>query len=177
MKTSCILPTLLMSLLSLNACVRTYVSLPGDVTVEDRIARNPKFYEELSPKDQQMVRAGQLRKGMKPSEVRMAWGSPDLVHGAEDDLRNQTWYYGSPNGGPYYVKREGGSPHYTYPSYGGRGDIEWRPSKSGNRFGYVEIKNGEVSNWEESYPSSATDADADQIEEAITRMMGPDRAR
>jgi len=48
--------------------------LAGCSTVEDRIKEKPYAYSRLSPSDQALVRAGQVRNGFTQDQVYLAWG-------------------------------------------------------------------------------------------------------
>ncbi len=45
-------------------------------TTETRISGHPEIYQSLSPRDQALVSQGQIRDGMSPNAVYLAWGSP-----------------------------------------------------------------------------------------------------
>ncbi|MDP9097388.1 MAG: hypothetical protein M3N48_00130, partial [Verrucomicrobiota bacterium] len=51
--------------------------LPGCSTTETRISDHPEIFQTLSPRDQELVKAGKIREGMSQNAVWVAWGSPD----------------------------------------------------------------------------------------------------
>ena len=62
----------------------------GCATIETRISEHPEIYNELSPRDQALVRQGRIREGMTMDAVWVAWGSPEqkaLAVGTEDRRR------------------------------------------------------------------------------------------
>ena len=77
------------SLISSLACSALF--LAGCATTSYRISHHPEIYQRLSPSDQQLVSAGQIRNGMPRDAV----------------------YLASYNSYPYYP--------YPYPFYGGFG--------------------------------------------------------
>src|SRR5439155_14014671 len=48
----------------------------GYSTTETRISGHPEIYQSLSSRDQALVSQGQIRDGMSPNAVYLAWGSP-----------------------------------------------------------------------------------------------------
>src|SRR6266566_8801230 len=79
----------------------------GYSTTETRISGHPEIYQSLSSRDQALVSQGQIRDGMSPNAVWLAWGSPDRkIVGNMRGRPTETWIY----------------VHYTtycpYPSYG-----------------------------------------------------------
>ena len=49
----------------------------GCSMTETRISGHPEIYQSLSSRDQALVSQGQIRDGMSPNAVYLAWGSPD----------------------------------------------------------------------------------------------------
>jgi hypothetical protein len=116
--------------------------LAGCSTIHSRINQNPAVFQSLSPTDQAMVRAGQIREGMPKSAVYIAWGRPDHTKsGVRKGNRFETWiytviqshydpmdyggYYGYgvyPYGGPWGYWGWGG---YPFPFYGGSFYDNW----------------------------------------------------
>jgi hypothetical protein len=79
-------------------------------TVETRISGNPEIYQSLSPSDQTLVGQGQIRAGMSPNAVYLAWGSPDRkIMGNMRGRSTETWVYVNYTTYPY---------SYPYPYYG-----------------------------------------------------------
>jgi hypothetical protein len=63
-------------------------------TTESRISEHPDLFNTLSPRDQELVRQGQIRTGMSQNAVWLAWGAPaqkavGVMHGHE----TETWIY------------------------------------------------------------------------------------
>jgi hypothetical protein len=77
-------------------------------TTEMRISGHPEIYQTLSPSDQALVSQGQIRDGMSPSVVWLAWGSPDRkIVGNMRGRPTETWIYVQYTSYPY-----------PYPYYG-----------------------------------------------------------
>lgn len=63
-------------------------------TPETRIAEHRNFYESLSSRDRALVSQGQIRTGMPPTAVWLAWGSPGRkIIGNMGGGRIETWLY------------------------------------------------------------------------------------
>jgi hypothetical protein len=79
-------------------------------TTESRISGHPEIYQSLSPRDQALVSQGQIRDGMSPNAVFLAWGSPDRkIVGNMRGRPTETWIY------VHYTTY---SYPYPYPYYG-----------------------------------------------------------
>jgi hypothetical protein len=79
-------------------------------TTETRISGHPEIYQSLSPNDQALVSQGQIRDGMSPNAVYLAWGSPDRkIVGNMRGRPTETWIY------VHYTTY---SYPYPYPYYG-----------------------------------------------------------
>jgi len=79
-------------------------------TTETRISGHPVIYQSLSPSDQALVSQGQIRTGMSPNAVWLAWGSPDQkIVGNMRGRSTETWIYINYTTYPY---------SYPYPYYG-----------------------------------------------------------
>ena len=76
-------------------------------TPQTRISENPDLYQSLSHRDQAFVSQGQIRIGMSPTAVWLAWGATDRkIGGNMGGGRTETWiytYYASYPYYPYYV--------------------------------------------------------------------------
>ena len=77
-------------------------------TTENRISKHPEIYQGLSANDQALVSRGQIRPGMSPNAVWLAWGLPGRkITGNMRGHPTETWIYISyetapyPYGGPY----------------------------------------------------------------------------
>jgi hypothetical protein len=88
----------------------TALVLASCSTTETRISGHPEIYQSLSPKDQALVSQGQIRDGMSPNAVWLAWGSPDRkIVGNMRGRSTETWVY------VHYTTY---SYPYPYPFYG-----------------------------------------------------------
>jgi len=64
----------------------------GCSTTETRISGHPEIYQSLSSRDQALVSQGQIRDGMSPNAVYLAWGSPDRkIVGNMRGRPSETW--------------------------------------------------------------------------------------
>jgi hypothetical protein len=97
--------------------------LAGCATIETRISEHPEIYNQLSPRDQALVRQGQIREGMTMEAVWVAWGSPEQKgFGRWHGRSTETWIYRAyySEYDPYY----GGYGYgygYGYPGFAGGG--------------------------------------------------------
>jgi len=89
--------------LSASAIVLTSCSTP-----ETRISEHPEIFQTLSPRDQELVKAGKIREGMSQNAVWLAWGIPDQKatgvargHPVETWIYNDYYYANSPYPYPY----------------------------------------------------------------------------
>src|ERR1700737_1739800 len=74
----------------------------GCATTESRISEHPEIFNSLSPRDQALVRQGQIRSGMSQNAVWLAWGTPEQK--AVGDMRGrptETWIYMNYTTAPY----------------------------------------------------------------------------
>ena len=68
--------------------------LPGCSTTETRISDHPEIFQTLSPRDQELVKAGKIREGMSQNAVWVAWGTPDQkATGVARGNQVETWIY------------------------------------------------------------------------------------
>jgi hypothetical protein len=97
--------------LSASAIILTSCS-----TTESRISDHPEIFNSLSPRDQALVRQGQIRTGMSQNAVWLAWGSPEQKNvGVMRGHQTETWIYVT------YVTPYGYGYGYGYPgAYGYR---------------------------------------------------------
>jgi hypothetical protein len=71
-----------------------FLLLANCSTVEDRIKEKPAAYAQLSPSDQALVHARQIREGFTQDQVYLAWGAPDrVVSGSRFGRRFEAWVY------------------------------------------------------------------------------------
>jgi hypothetical protein len=63
-------------------------------TPESRIYERHRVFETFSKEHQELVRQGEIAKGMSPDAVSIAWGSPSgVVEGLRDGKRMERWDY------------------------------------------------------------------------------------
>jgi hypothetical protein len=87
--------------------------LTGCETLDNRISEHPDMFNSLPPRDQALVRQGQIRSGMSTNAVWLAWGSPSTKTTGEMRGRpSETWIYTENRYAPY------GSAYYPYYGYG-----------------------------------------------------------
>jgi hypothetical protein len=99
--------TLLLGLTAVGLC------LTSCETLENRISEHPDIFNSLSPRDQALVRQGQIRSGMSTNAVWLAWGSPEQkTVGEMRGHPSETWIYVENRYAPY------GSAYYPYYGYG-----------------------------------------------------------
>src|SRR5436190_2149788 len=82
--------------------------LTGCSTTETRIAEHPDLFQQLSARDQALVREGRIRDGMPMNGVWLAWGAPDQKgtgfargRSVETWIYNEYYYAHSPYPYPY----------------------------------------------------------------------------
>ena len=100
--------------LTLGLCASA-ILFSGCATPEQRISDNPQIYQSLSPRDQELAKAGKIRENMSMDAVWLAWGTPDQkANGVARGKAVETWIYND-----YYYA----SSPYPYPfgpyGYGG----------------------------------------------------------
>src|SRR5947208_14630265 len=82
-------------------------------TTENRISEHQDQFNSLSPRDQALVRQGQIRSGMSMNAVWLAWGSPaQKTYGEMRGHAAESWIYVESRTAPY------GSAYYPYYGYG-----------------------------------------------------------
>jgi hypothetical protein len=80
--------TLLLGLAAVGLC------LTSCETLENRISEHQDMFNSLSPRDQALVRQGQIRSGMSTNAVWLAWGSPEQkTVGEMRGHQTETWIY------------------------------------------------------------------------------------
>ncbi len=105
-------------------------------TTESRISEHRDLFNSLSPSDQQLVAAGQIRTGMPQNAVWLAWGSPEQrATGAMRGQMTETWIYVT------YQPAYGYGYGYGYPYgpgfWGGGGVAVIRTRHHGHAFAFV----------------------------------------
>jgi hypothetical protein len=99
--------TLLLGLAVVGLC------LTSCETVQNRISEHQDMFSTLSPRDQELVRQGQIRSGMSMNAVWLAWGSPaQKTVGEMRGRPSETWIYVENRTAPY------GSAYYPFYGYG-----------------------------------------------------------
>lgn len=130
-------------------------------TPTKRIEENPKVYNSLSARHQDLVQKGKIENGMTPPAVYLAWGNPDAqAEGQEKGKTIEKWtytgltpvYHQSYYGGfGYGYGRYGryGRRGYYYPYNGISTDISYVPYRSA----WVKFLNGRVDSWQRGRPN------------------------
>ncbi len=117
-------------------------------TPASRIESNPVLFESLPEKDKPLVRQGQVRAGMSPEAVFLAWGYPNSQPfvGEKDGKRLVRWVYTRME--PVMVTSTWGGPCWS--PYGwhhgcyGMPDTAYVPRNTA----YVTFENDKVVSWE-----------------------------
>lgn len=100
--------------LSAGAIILTSCSTP-----ESRISDHPEIFSSLSPRDQELVRQGQIRTGISENAVWLAWGAPEQkVVGVMHGHPTETWIYVTYVTAPYGYGYPYGPYGYPYGPYG-----------------------------------------------------------
>jgi len=98
---------LLLALAAVGLC------LTSCETLDNRISEHQDIFNSLPPRDQALVRQGQIRSGMSMNAVWLAWGSPSAKTSGEMRGRpTESWVYVENRSAPY------GSAYYPYYGYG-----------------------------------------------------------
>jgi hypothetical protein len=130
-------------------------------TPDARIAAQPAMFEGLPAKHQNLVRQGQIDKGMSTNAVYLAWGSPSREYeGSENGASTLRWDYSGST--PVYTNSYwggwgyGGGYGYGYGRHGGYGspyggygfgpEVTYVPYRRAS----VLFKGGRVTSWERS---------------------------
>lgn len=96
----------ILSAILLGACLAS--CMPS--TPQARIQQNPQKFEALSAKHQELVRQGQITRGMSTDAVYLAWGRPSAsFQGSKGGKATERWDYA------------GSRPVYSTSFYGGYG--------------------------------------------------------
>lgn len=122
----------------------------GPTTPSKRIDRNTQVFNELSPRDQELVSQGQIEAGMSPGAVFLAMGEPDRqLNGERDGQRTMRWDYLGFY--PIYTNQFFGGLGFGNgfygPNFGGFGvgpTVELIPARSSS----VWFENDKVRSWE-----------------------------
>ena len=61
---------------------------------ERRIEKRPDLFERLTPREKELVAAGEIAEGMSRDAVYLAWGRPDMVRsGSRQGESSESWAY------------------------------------------------------------------------------------
>lgn len=107
----------------------------GCATPEQRISDHPEVFQTLSPRDQELVKAGKIRENMSMDGVWLAWGTPDQkATGVARGKPVETWIYND----YYYANSPYPYPYgpFGYGGYWGGGRIAFH-SHGGYRFACI----------------------------------------
>jgi hypothetical protein len=125
--------TLLLGLAAVGLC------LTSCETLENRISEHPDIFNSLSPRDQALVRQGQIRSGMSTNAVWLAWGSPEQkTVGEMRGHQTETWIYlaGTTAYGYGYGPYGYGYGPWGYGGFGGFGGVGVVRFHHGGRFAF-----------------------------------------
>lgn len=90
-------------------------------TPQARIQKSPEKFAALSRQNQDLVKQGQIARGMPPEAVELAWGPPDRrLEGSRNSKPMERWEYAGTR--PVYFTNFFGGYGYGYGGYGPYGD-------------------------------------------------------
>jgi hypothetical protein len=121
-------------------------------TVADRIEAQPEQFARLSQQDQNLVRNGQVRKGMSMEAVELAWGKPtSTATGLINGKQAVRWLYQS-GGSGFSFGLGGGMSHFNnHSSLVGTGvGMSFPISTIPPNTSYVLFSDGQVVAWEDA---------------------------
>ena len=132
------------ALLLFNSC--------APVTPQQRIENNIGVYNSLPPREQELVKRGELARGMSPDAVFMAWGPPSRRYqGLQNNAATERWDYEGSK--PVYSNSVGMGYGYGTGYYGRRAgysslsispEVAYVPYRRAT----VLFKNNRVDSWE-----------------------------
>ena len=132
------------ALLLFNSC--------APVTPQQRIENNIGVYKSLPPGHQELVKRGELARGMSPDAVFMAWGPPSRRYqGLQNNAATERWDYEGSK--PVYSNSVGMGYGYGTGYYGRRAgysslsispEVAYVPYRRAT----VLFKNNRVDSWE-----------------------------
>jgi hypothetical protein len=122
------------------------------MTPQARIDHNPQVFAALSSRDQELVRQGQIARGMSPDAVALAWGPPQRrVEGTKGNRRVDRWdytvlrpVYSTNVFGGYGYGGYGRYGRYNYSSFGFGPEVAYLPQQVAS----VWFENQKVEAWE-----------------------------
>lgn len=118
-------------------------------TPEQRIAASPALFQSLPAKHQQLVRQGEIGRGMTASAVILAWGNPSRRYsGMQNAASTERWDYISSQ--PIYNNSFGYGYGRGYGGYGHYNAFSYAPEMTyiPYRRATVFFKNQKVDSWE-----------------------------
>ena len=143
----------------ISAAAVCAVWLAGCSTPETRIRDNPETFAQLTPQQQELVRAGRVGVGFDMAAVKLALGDPDRVTLRSDGSgESQIWHYveyvyydaGFLYPGPYF----GGYRHRWGGGWGGGWGWGGPYDEYAQAYDHfrIEFKNGKVTTISEELP-------------------------
>jgi hypothetical protein len=113
----CLIPGMEKSLFALcSLCVSLLAVSCAPPTPAARIAARPVAFDKLSDNHKELVKRGEIARGMDMSAVALAWGEPSSrIEGVKGKQRTERWEYNS------------SSPVVTNTFYGGYGSGYYGP--------------------------------------------------
>jgi hypothetical protein len=133
----------------LLAAIVWFFNSCAPATPEARIANNPALFDSLPAKHQELVRQGEISRGMSSAAVTLAWGNPSRRYsGMQNGSSTERWDYTGSQ--PVYSSQFGygyggyshGYGHYN--SFGYSPEITYIPYRRAT----VLFKNQRVDSWE-----------------------------
>lgn len=117
------------------------------MTPQARIDQNPQVFAALSSRDQELVRQGQIARGMSPDAVALAWGPPQRqLEGTRGTRRVDRWDYTVLR--PVYSSNVFGGygryGHRGYSTFGFGPEVAYLPQQIAS----VWFENNRVEAWE-----------------------------
>jgi hypothetical protein len=98
------------------AAIVWFFSSCAPATPEARIAKNPALFDSLPIKQQELVRQGEISRGMSTAAVSLAWGNPSRRYtGMQNGSSTERWDYAGSQ--PVYSNQFG----YGFPNQFGNG--------------------------------------------------------
>ncbi len=117
-------------------------------TPASRIEQNPLMFQSLPAEDKLLVQQGQIRSGMSPDAVFLAWGAPNAQPwvGEENGRKIERWLYTTLE--PVMVTPAWGGPclgpRGCWHGYSAAPDTAYIPRNTAS----VTFENGKVISWE-----------------------------
>lgn len=145
------------ALLSVTSCaVALLLTACAEYSPQQRIKDNPAMFQSIDLQDRQLVMTGQLRVGMSPNAVWLAWGPPSSVAEGRQNGKSVTrWLYATEQ--PVYTDSIAMGGGYWGGPWGPRWGGPWCGPYGGMynsvtfvpvNCGYVLFENAKVKSWE-----------------------------